>query len=84
MDKNIENQEMVELVLKSLLFEVFKDGQFEQSEKDLINKLGSALQVSRRDLQKLSNSFHKSHDLSSSMSEVLLDMLKCLFQSERN
>ena len=47
MDKNSGNQEMVELVLKTLLFEVFKDGQVEQSEKDLINNLGSTLQVSR-------------------------------------
>ena len=37
MDKNSGNQEMVELVLKTLLFEVFKDGRVEQSEKDLIN-----------------------------------------------
>ena len=68
MDKNIENQEMVELVLKSLLFEVFKDGQFEQSEKDLINKLGSALQVSRERFAEIIEQFPaKSHDLSSSI-----------------
>ena len=68
MDKNIENQEMVELVLKSLLFEVFKDGQVEQSEKDLINKLGSAFQVSRERFAEIIEQFPaKSHDLSSSI-----------------
>tara|TARA_Y100000589_G_scaffold148909_1_gene142248 strand:- start:730 stop:900 length:171 start_codon:yes stop_codon:yes gene_type:complete len=46
-DKNNDNQEMMELVLKTLLIEVYKDGQVERGEIDLINHLGSALNVSR-------------------------------------
>ena len=60
MDEKNENQEMVELVLKSLLIEVFKDGQVEQSESDLINKFGSALKCLERDLLKLLSSFQQS------------------------
>ena len=47
MDEKNDNQEMVELVLKTLLIEVYKDGQVEQSERDIINDLGSVLNVSR-------------------------------------
>ena len=47
MDEKNDNQEMMELVLKTLLIEVYKDGQVEQSERDIINDLGSVLNVSR-------------------------------------
>ena len=47
MDEKNENQEMMELVSKTLLFEVYKYGQVEQSESAMINNLGSVLNVSR-------------------------------------
>ena len=47
MDEKNENQEMMELVLKTLLIEAYKDGQVEQSERDLINDLGSVFNLSR-------------------------------------
>ena len=47
MDEKNENQEMMELVSKTLLIEVCKNGQVEQSESAMINDFGSVLNVSR-------------------------------------
>ena len=53
MNEKNDDLEMKELVLKTLLIEVYKDGQVEQSEISLINDLGSALNVSRERFTKI-------------------------------
>ena len=53
MNEKNDNQEMVELVLKTLLLEVFKDGRVELSERDLIKELDSVLKLPRERCAKI-------------------------------
>ncbi|MBT3785017.1 hypothetical protein HOF92_08570 [bacterium] len=43
-----EDQEMKEFVLRTLLFEVLKDGKIDAEEKDAVQALGPVLQLSRQ------------------------------------
>ena len=71
MDEKNENQEMMELVLKTLLIEVYKDGQVEQSERDLINDLGSGLKLSRERFAEIVEQLNlNSSELNSSIKHV--------------